>query len=237
MNTLITDKHNQRSTGFLACVHSLERLCYLFFLFTSPLCWGEANTPTRDYKMVDLKNGFTTELLEIGKTSFTFSVKWQPDMEILNGWLYLVGKPDLEEGGWNFKTYREVDQALGKATLEILYKELLPSSGGGPDFSQKGFFSVITPDQRKVVEWEDDDDAEEEEKAPMVVTAEAEVQDGKKDETPSLSFVKGKMPKADGTVAGQDEAVSTMSRVWLYASIFLVALCAVFYVVRKKTRT
>ena len=55
-----------------------------------------------------------------------------------------------------------------------------------------------------------------------------------KSEPPSPSLVKGKVPKADGAVAGQGEAVSPTSRVWLYASIFLAALGAVCYFVWRK---
>ena len=70
-----------------------------FCLFVSSVT-AEANTPTRDYKMVDLKNGLTTELLEVGKTSFTFSVQWPLDREIEMGYLELIGKLDIEKRGW-----------------------------------------------------------------------------------------------------------------------------------------
>ena len=276
MNTLITDKHNQRSTGFPACAHSLERLCCLLFLLTSPLCWGEANTPTRDYKMVDLKNGLTTELLDIGKTSFTFSVKWPLDMEIEMGYLELVGKLDIEERGWcSLKDFHldpdckaedwtaagpiEINLDQGKATFEALYDAVSWHYMKDMDFSQKAFFAVRVPRHVRIEEgvylirgmYEEDDeiDYDEEERAFPIVTpvewipaeertkASALNRETADDRASPPLLAKGEMPKADGAVEGQGEAVSPTGRVWLYASIFLAALCAVFYIVRKRKRT
>jgi len=118
-------------------------------LFVTSLCLLTshviaASTPTRDYKMVDLKNGLTTELLEIGKTSFTFSVEWPLGMEFEEGTLFLMGQLlvlDLEE--WSFlralyldpNRYRDSDcsscfpvtlnLAQRRATFEILYDDLV----------------------------------------------------------------------------------------------------------------
>ena len=272
MNTLITDKHNQRNTGFLACVHSLERLCYLLFLLTSPLCWGEVNTPTRDYRMIDLKNGLATEMLEIGKTSFTFSVQWPLDREIEMGHLKLIGKLDIEERGWHelnglyldsahipqswtvsepaeldpIHKRAQIDHIQGKAIFEIFYAEIpwYYTEWSKEAFEKKAFYAVRVPviddspygPAKGKYEEDDETDVMEGwwERGIEGIPNNAETEEGKEGELTPPSQTKGKGPKADGAVAGQGEAVSPTSRVWLYASIFLVALCAVFYVVRRK---
>jgi hypothetical protein len=50
--------------------------------------------------MVDLQNGLTCKFLEIGTTSFTFSVEWPLDVEIPNG-LRLRGRLDPDDL-WSF---------------------------------------------------------------------------------------------------------------------------------------
>jgi len=60
------------------------KIKHLFSLFIIPLCcWGETNTPARDYTMIDVDNGLTSTMSDVGTTSFTFSVEWTLDVEIL----------------------------------------------------------------------------------------------------------------------------------------------------------
>ena len=77
----------------------------------------------RDYKMVDLRNRLTTELLAVGPTSITISVEWPLDIEIEWGRLDLMAKVNIEERGWHFLKSITVDPAQGKAIREILYTD------------------------------------------------------------------------------------------------------------------
>jgi len=97
------------------------KMRHLFFLFIPPLCcFGE-----RDYKMVDLKNGLTTELLAVGPTSITISVEWPLDMRPYGDMACfgLMGKTDINERGWHCLMSFSTDQTKGKVIREILYED------------------------------------------------------------------------------------------------------------------
>jgi len=189
------------------------------------------NVPARDYTMVDLKNGLTTELLEIGKTSFTFSVGWQLDMEIDEDTLFLMGKLNIESRGWSFLQAlyldpsrqqgrypasdwhscfpKEFDLVQRKAIFEILYSEIAWShlDWGKERFKEKASFAVrvpiITDSPQGLTRgrYEEDDEQDEEEENQSPVET-----------------------KND-------------SHLWLYAGILMGSLCAGFYFLRRKLKT
>ena len=150
--------------------------CLIPLLIAPLYCLGETNnSPARDYTMVDLKNGLTTEMLEIGKTSFTFSVEWPLDMKFEEATLFLMGKLNIEVRGWSFlralyldpayipqawtvsdpteldPIYKraKIDFARRKATFEIPYSHIMwyPEGWEGEkeDFERKAFFAVRVP--------------------------------------------------------------------------------------------
>ena len=82
---------------------------------------------------------------------------------------------------------------------------------------------------------EDDEVDEDEEETPTIVTAEVGVLEGKKGSAKPSSASRAEN-QDDEPIEEQDATVFPTSRVWLYASIFLVALCAVLYVVRRKLK-
>jgi len=91
----------------------------LLFLLATPLCcFGE-----RNFTMVDLNNGLTTKLLEVGPTSITVSVEWPLDMRPYGdvAQFDLMGKTNIEERGWYYLTTINADQPQGKAIFELLY--------------------------------------------------------------------------------------------------------------------
>jgi hypothetical protein len=102
---------------------------------------GEANKPARDYKMVDVQNGLTYKLLEIGTTSLTFAVEWPLDMDIPSRQLNLYGKFHMDSE-WSGQLTMEIDPASGEAIFEIKY-ESFPWYYPEPEktkFEQKAFF-------------------------------------------------------------------------------------------------
>jgi len=105
---------------------------------------NSGNAPEPDITIVNYPTGITSTLLTVGPTSFVVSVEWSPGMYITSGWLYLLGKPDIEDE-WSYLTYNEVDTTQGKAILEILYRTIEPPSSGGHDFSKQGFFTIQIP--------------------------------------------------------------------------------------------
>ena len=183
-------------------------------------CWGETNSaPAREYTMVDVGNGLTCKLLEIGTTSFTFSVEWPLDMKFETGTLDLFGKLDVR-GGWNplheialHPTKREgddgrysrfpveFDQDQRKATFEIQYNRLLWYIWEREDFEKQAFFHVAIPDPNDMG-W-----------------------DGTWPEKEEQSNVVAK----DGA-----EPAPPPRRRWLYLAVPFLAICAVLYFMRKK---
>ena len=160
-------------------------------LLTSCLLAGTVaaeTKPARDYTMVDLRNGLTTKLLDVGTTSIVFSVKWPLDMEIKMGYLYLMGKFDIEVRGWSplkrLETdpeYRveapstcgpiEIDPARGEAVFEVRYKGMPWYYTDKEKFEKKAFFAVRVPvfrdgpigTNRGLYEEDDEEDEEDEE--------------------------------------------------------------------------
>jgi len=205
---------------------------HLFPLLIAPFCClGEINnSPARDYTMVDLKNGLTTEMLEIGKTSFTFSVEWKHGMKFEEDTLFLMGQLlvlDLEEkwssvkalyldptrwqgrysaSDWYSCFPKEFNLAQRKATFEILYNDLFwhHDKDDKEDFEKKAFFTVrvpvITDSPDGITEWLYEDGGEKAETKGAVGT--------KRDH-----------------------------HLWLYAGILIGSLCAGFYFLRRKLKT
>ena len=137
---------------------------HLPFLLIVPLCcWGETTQPARDYAMLDVQNGLNCKLLDVGTTSFTFSVEWPLDMEIPTGTLDIFYKlhldsvwsfareivldPTLREGddGWVSRFPVEFDLAQRKATFEIQYGVLAKSHLEKEPFEKQAFFHVAVP--------------------------------------------------------------------------------------------
>ena len=57
--------------------------------------------PARDYTTVNLDDRLTVTMLNVGTTSFTFSVEWSPDVEFPEGVLNLMSKLDTKEPWWD----------------------------------------------------------------------------------------------------------------------------------------
>ena len=106
-------------------------------------------TPARDYTMVDVGNGLTSKLLEIGTTSFTFSVEWPLDMKFETGMLDLFGKLNSDSGWSPLTDVVRVDPSKGNATFEIPYNWLIwhHFESERTKFEQKAFFhfGVVDP--------------------------------------------------------------------------------------------
>jgi hypothetical protein len=173
--------------------------------------------------MIDLKNGLTTKLLEIGKTSLTFSVEWKLGVKYEEDTLSLMGKLNIEEQGWNPVQILYLDPtrcrdndwtssfpvafdpAQRKATFEIPYSHIMwyNDEEEKEDFEKKAFFSVrvpvLTDSPDGTTEWLYEGDYD-------------------KDETQSTVEIK------------------KTSHLWLYAGI-LLGICAVFYFARRKLKT
>ena len=196
---------------------------HLLFLFIAPLCcWGETNnTPARNYSMVNFGNEFTSTLLDVGTTSFTFSVEWSPDIETpgkldligkllsggTRGWnplyeldLDLSNREELErvvDGSMDSRFPKEIDIAQRKAIFEVQYNVIVwcylePENAY---FLEKAFFSVqlpVSPEDWDSI-YEDEDNNE-------------------KPETPKTS-----------------------NRLWLYFVLPLGVLCAAAYFMRRKS--
>ena len=189
----------------------------------------KANAPVRDYKMVDLKNGLTTELLEIGKTSLTFSVEWKLGMEFDENTLYLMGKLNVELRGWDFiqalyldpSQWQDIypagfpcfpvtlDTVQRKATFKIPYSHIMwhDDEEEKEYFEKKAFFAVRVPLTTNLPEgnsskgkYEEDDEQDDDEK------------------------------KTQGTGMGK------ANHLWLYTGILIGSLCATFYFLRRKLK-
>ena len=205
------------------------KLSRLTLLLITPLCcWGETNKPVRDYKMIDMQNGLSYALLDVGKTSFTFSVEWPLDMEIPTGTLYLFYKLDVRSG-WSWArelvldpTKREGDgsgvsrfpveynPAQRKAIFEIQYKALAKSHLEKEKFERQAFFQVSI--------------------APLGDTGWLPSQEEIEEELAKMRKEREGGAKAEFKM----EVEGKSSYLWLYVCILLGALCAVFYFVRRK---
>ena len=186
------------------------KIMNLFLFLLMPLyCLGEPNKPARDYTMINLQDGLTCTLLDVGTTSFTFSVEWSLETEAPNRWLFLMGKLDLEPEVWSGLITLEINPDQGNATFEIRY-DALPwyyFDFERPLFEQKAFFSVIESDPNTPGGdgiWSDDEESEE---------------------------TKGEIAvKEDGA-----QKVLSFNHAYLgLCAGIAFALCAVFYFVRKK---
>jgi len=205
---------------------------HLFLFFITPLCcWGETNKPVRDYKMVDMQNGLTTTMLDIGKTSVTFSVEWQRDTEIPTGTLYLFYKLDLRDG-WSWArelvldpTAREgdgsgvsrfpveYDPVQRKAVFEIQYNVLVKYHREKEKFEKQAFFQVSV--------------------APLGDTGWLPSQEEIKEELAKLRKEREGGAKEELKM----EVERKSNYLWLYAGILIGILCAVSYFLRRKLKT
>ena len=194
------------------------------------------NTPVCKYSVVNFDNGVTFSLLATSTTTLTFRVEWQPGLPIPCEWLDLMVKQNLADEDWNFLSYVFVTPEQGYEEYSIFIDEdtSLWHYTDGWRIPQL-FFKIRVPTQEdwdfgpseidkeiaregqerfdREVREHVEAEARKLREAPMRMEAEENVQE---DET---------MPEA--------VTVSPPSRLWLYAVIAL-ALCAVFYFVRKK---
>lgn len=123
---------------------------HLFFLFVMPICClaKSGKIPARDYKMVDLHNGLTTELLAVGPTSITFSVEMSPQIERDRvPQFYLIGKLDIKKRGWHWLTYLTFEPSHGKSIFEVPYNWLVwyDMDEYKSVFEEKAWFAVRVP--------------------------------------------------------------------------------------------
>jgi len=117
-------------------------LCSLAHVATT-----KGDAPARDYTMVNMDNGLTSTILDIGATSFTFRVEWSGKLEIPGDkWLFLMGKLDLASV-WSFMTGIEVDPTQGEATIELPYNWLPWYHRGREKFEKKHFSMSLPPPQ------------------------------------------------------------------------------------------
>ena len=227
----------------------------LCLIISTVIAQETADTPKRDYTMINFNSDLTCTLLEIGTTSLTFSVVWSPEMGTPRT-LDLIGKLHPETRywgglyeleldqtqsafanyGWSSRFPKEVDFSQRKAIFEVQYR-VIPWYHMKPEsekFAQKAIFSVnfsVSEENWRKIYW--GENWEEEERKLSVATAEAEVQGGEK-----TSPSQGKFAKQDGVVVGQkkSENKSNPNRLWLYAGILLL-VCVGFYVLRRKLKT
>ncbi|MCL1921581.1 MAG: hypothetical protein FWG50_11020 [Kiritimatiellaeota bacterium] len=227
--------------------------------FIAPLCllasaMTAAEQPARDYTMVDLGNGLTTKLLDVGTTSMTIYVEWPLDMEFEEGWFHLLGKLEIEERGWHALTFLEFDSTQGKTTFEVPYRQLSwyypeDETNACKGFEKKAFYAVrmvIPPDNpegpfRGKYEEDDETDVQEgwwlrEGNPPTVATTNAEV---------SLSSRRGKqlgVKDEESGIGGEESGMegerprepNAPVRRWLYLAILPLALAALYFLRRRK---
>jgi len=197
--------------------------------------------------MVDLGNRLTTKLLNVGTTSLTIYAEWPLDIEVPEGWLYLMGKLDITERGWHYLTFLEVDQAQGKATLEVGYTQLAwHHFDEFKDFEKKAFFAVrvpVPPDTPLGVtrgRYEEDDemdvfDIREKTDEETPSTEATQVKQGGNEGVAQVSSPSRKGEGKSGIRNEELEAEGekSTSHFWLYAGIILL-LATGFYFLRKR---
>ena len=211
----------------------------LLLLIMPYCCLGETNKPARDYKMVDMQNGLTTTMLDVGTTSFTFSVEWAGKLEIPDDkWLFLFANLN-EDSWWSFEMGIEVDPTLGKAIVEIPYTWLSEEyyDFENAHFKGKAFFCVSAPPPDDEGCLPSREEIEEElakiraEREGMVKPPLAE--DKSSGGIPAVESGGGSQPSGQADTTGA--TLGSRRYLWLCAGIAF-ALCAVFYFLRKKTR-
>jgi len=210
----------------------------LLLLLIMPYCYlGETNTPARDYEMVDMQNRLTYKLLNIGTTSFTFYVEWPLDLEIGGGWLDLFGKLH-EDSWWNPVFCTQIDQSQGNVTLEIPYKRLTwyLDESDWKYFEQKAFFH-FAPTPPDDTGWLPSREEIEEELAKIRAEREGMVKPPPAENEssggiPAVESGGGFQPSGQADTTGA--TAGDRRYLWLYTAIAL-ALCGVFYFLRKKT--
>jgi len=201
--------------------------------------------------MVDLGNRLTTKLLDVGMTSMTIYVEWPLDMEFEEEWFHLMGKLDIEERGWHYLTFLEVDPTQGKATFEVRYAQLSwyypdDSTNEFKDFKKKAFYAIrvaIPPKDPEGIfrgKYEEDDETGDLSKAPLIVTTvTAEVQEtktGRAQVSPSNREGEEKLGIRNEELGEEElgiEKQETPNRLWLYVGVIFF-LSVVFYFLRKK---
>jgi len=228
------------------------KLKHLLFWLGIPLCcFGK-----RDFTMVDLKNGLTTELLAVGPTSITISVEWPLDVRPYGdiACFGLMGKTNIEERGWHYLQLMGADQTKGKIIREVLYEDTgWHYLGKSANFEGKAWFAVRVPAPANAIVsvgfrglYEEDDEIDDEE----FERDQREALEEWERETRDLSAPSPELREAyERLKAGESvqadevipeiETVSPPSRInlWLYVGIVLGVSAAVYFVRRKlKTR-
>jgi len=214
---------------------NIRHLC--FFMAIPLYCFAETGkVPARDFKMVDLKNGLTTELLAVGPTSLTIRVERSLDLEKDEvTWFHLIGKLDIKKRGWHWVTDLTIDELHGKITLEIPYDWL---SWGNVEkykstFQERAWFAIRVPrifyENRPYAYgirgmYEEDDEEDDEEYARMYEELRKEFE--------------GEPSNREDELAIKNEGLEVKSKgthLWFYA-VILLGVCIVFYFVQRKTR-
>ena len=170
---------------------------------------AETPAPKRDYTMVDLNNRLTTKMLDVGTTSFTFSIEWPLDIKIEYGWLDLIGKLDIQERGWHELTFLKVDRTQGKATFEIQFCNLWDGAEWAKSSEKKAFFAV---------------------RIPIPDDSPYGPSKGMYEEDDETDVMEGWWERDDETESPGEKP----NRLWLYLALPLGVIGAVVYFMRKK---
>jgi len=215
-------------------------------------CTTAEETPARNYAFVDVKNGLTCTLLNVGTTSFVFSVEWSPDIELHKGIISLMGNFEADtpwwsnlldldlnpanrvghyaSDRWRLRFPVEGGIAYGKATFEVLYDEL-PWYYWEDDkakLEQQAFFYVIVPDPDDLG-WV----PSQEEREELRAFEETKRKQGKAQTSPPSHEEKAELGIENEEL--EVEKQETPNRLWLYTALAFF-LFVMFYLVRRKTR-
>jgi len=229
------------------------------YILLSSLCLlactirAEDKPLARDYTLVDLNNRLTTKLLNVGTTSMTIYAEWPLDIEVPNGWFYILGKLDVTERGWHELACLDVDKDQGKATFEILYDDMFRYPSALVEvfkgFEQKAFFAIRIPGRPHtplgaasgIYEEDDETDVFD---LPTATTT--EVQDAGQNEaqtSPSATTPADRQAQQTSPHLGRLETTdeelgveepNETNRLWLFAGI-IFCLYAICHFLRKKS--
>ena len=228
-----------------------------FFLIISLCLFATCVTAkeklTRNYATTNLDERLAVTMLDVGTTSFTFSVEWSPDVEFPERQLYLMSKLDTKEPYWDAIAVLYIDPIDRTEDSPHEHYSKIPVESGLahrkavfeiPDDSFPGLyieemtlaskitFSVTIPDPNFT--GLESIEAEVRAAALAVATAEAEVKNAEHAETQVLSMPsrEKQLEKSNEELEMEDPAKA--NNVWLYLLVSFCAICVVLYVLRKK---
>jgi len=193
------------------------------------------NTPAREYTMVNMDNGLTSTMSDIGTTSFTFTVEWSYDLEIPGDkWLFLMGRLDLRDV-WSFMAGIEVDPTQRKTTFEIPYC-WLPEEYYDFEraFEGKAFFHISVPPPDDTG-WIGPRPEEKEETQGNAETEQGEAQVLLSADRQVLTSREGEEKLGIRNEELGIEKQEPTNRLWLYLAVLPFILAVLYLMRRKKT--